>query len=86
MKNKENSKWKVILFSILFCWVIFFVTDMTMASNNQKPVFMLKFNTYLDGGTTVYYGLGYKVIQYNVLDGRKDTEMGTWFLKYDSRG
>lgn len=29
-------------------------------------------NLYKDGGTSVYWGLGYKVIDYNQLNGRID--------------
>ena len=39
--------------------------------------------TYNDGGTKIYYGLGYKVIKYHQTQGRRDMEIGNWSLKYN---
>ena len=48
------------------------------------PIFALPLKTYEDGGTIEYYGLGYKVIKYNQIQGRRDKEIGSWSLKYNS--
>ena len=48
------------------------------------PIFALPLKTYEDGGTIEYYGVGYKVIKYNQIQGRRDKEIGSWSLKYNS--
>ncbi len=48
------------------------------------PIFAIPLKTYDDGGTIEYYGLGYKVIKYNQIQGRRDKEIGSWSLKYNS--
>ena len=69
----------VIIFSTLI------ITDVILVSRIGKgPYFALKTKTYNDGGTKVYYGLGYKVIKYDQKDGRKDIVLGNWQLKYDT--
>ena len=45
--------------------------------------FIIKTHTYNDGGTKEYYGLGYKVIKYNQVQGRRDKVIGSWKLKYN---
>ena len=35
-----------------------------------------------DGGTQIFYGLGYKVIKYHQEQGRRDTEVGFWTMPY----
>ena len=37
---------------------------------------------YLDGGTIEYFGLGYKVIDFNRLSGYDEVKVGTWFMDY----
>ena len=49
---------------------------------NSGPFFAIKTAHYKDGGTKVYTGLGYKVIKYNQIQGRRDTVIGSWALKY----
>ena len=46
------------------------------------PIFAIRTETYDDGGTKEYYGLGYKVIKYKVLNGREGTVLGGYSLKY----
>ena len=48
------------------------------------PLFAIKTETLKDGGTTEYYGLGYKVIDYNQIQGRRDIEIGLWNMKRNS--
>lgn len=70
-------------------WLAFIITDFTLSKYNKKPIFAIPVFKLKDGGTVEYYGLGYKVIKYNVLDdpqmgqiGRKDTVFGFWTLEY----
>lgn len=46
------------------------------------PFFAIRTNVYEDGGTKVYYGLGYKVIKYNQEEGKKGTKVGFWTMPY----
>jgi hypothetical protein len=84
-----KRKSKKILLVILLVWLSFIITDFTLSKYNKKPIFAIPVYRLNDGGTVEYYGLGYKVIKYNVLDtetekGRKDTVFGFWTLKYES--
>ena len=59
-------------------------TDIICVSRfNKGPFFAIPTHTYNDGGTKEYYGLGYKVIKYHQLQGRRDKEIGNWSLKYN---
>ena len=58
--------------------------DIILVSKYDKgPFFAIPIKTYDDGGTKEYYGLGYKVIKYRQLQGRRDKVIGTWKLKYN---
>lgn len=46
--------------------------DLHLAKEDNPPDFSLLKDVYKDGGTKVYTGIGYKVIDYNQLEGRKD--------------
>ena len=73
-----------IIFSILIIGMIMISIDVIcVARYNKGPFFAIKTATYKDGGTKVYHGIGYKVIKYNQIQGRRDMEIGTWGLKYD---
>ena len=56
-----------------------------VARYDKRPLFVVKTKTYKDGGTKEYYGIGYKVIAYNQIQGRRDYEIGTWNLKYNTK-
>lgn len=77
----------IVLTVVIMCMSIVF-TDYSRANNNKEPVFAIKTHQLKDGGTSIYYGLGYKVICYNQLQtsdensGRNDVVFGSWFLKY----
>lgn len=55
-----------------------------VARYNKGPFFAIPIKEYKDGGTKEYLGFGYKVIDYNQIQGRKDKEIGTLGLKYNS--
>lgn len=74
----------ICLSIIIFIALLFLTIDYFRLTNNEKPIFSISFGQYLDGGTKEYYGLGYKIIDYNVLDGYKGIKVGTWFLKYNN--
>lgn len=64
--------------------IIIGVDVICIAKYNTGPFFAIKTTTYKDGGTKVYYGLGYKVIKYNQIEGRRDTQIGFWNLPYNT--
>ena len=79
MKKRIN-----IFFGILTVLIILVVVDIVLVTKYDKgPFFAIPVHTYDDGGTKEYYGLGYKVIKYNQVQGRRDKELGTWRLKYN---
>lgn len=86
--KKRNSSKLVhflnILFVIIIIALLMITTDIICISKyNIGPFFAIPTHTYKDGGTKEYYGLGYKVIKYHQVQGRKDTEIGLWSLKYN---
>ena len=73
-----------IIFSI---WSVFFITDFSLARANKLPIFAIPIIIYKDGGSTEYYGLGYKVTKYVNLTVERGPEVvkidfGTWFLRF----
>ena len=86
-KHKKDSK-KInkiinIIFYVLIVLMIMVTIDVISVSRyNSGPYFAIKTAHYKDGGTKVYTGLGYKVIKYNQIQGRRDTVIGSWALKY----
>lgn len=63
---------------------IFFLVDYNRVMKNKRPMFCINLTgTILDGGTVVFHGLGYKVIDFHTLAGYDDIKIGTWSMKYD---
>ena len=65
--------------------IVFFVVDYNRVQKQEKPIFCIKnpAGTYMDGGTVEYFGLGYKVIDFNTLAGFDDIKIGTWSMVYN---
>lgn len=64
-KKKKIAKITLIIFSI---WIIFITTDFLRAKHQKLPIFASNFGgliTFQDGGTTIYFGLGYKIFKFN---------------------
>ena len=90
--NQEDKKYKKvnlimnIIFGLLVVVLLLSILDVYLVSkHNIGPFFAVRTVTYKDGGTKEYYGLGYKVIKYHQLQGRRDTEVGSWGLKYNDK-
>lgn len=73
----------IVLLAIL--GVIFFSIDYNRVKNGEMPLFCIDnpAGVYMDGGTREYFGLGYKVIKFNKLNGYKETKIGSWFMKLE---
>ena len=83
-KYKRYKKIINIVFAIILVVLVMITIDVISVSRyNVGPFFAIKTQTIKDGGTKVYYGLGYKVIKYNQEQGRRDREIGSWNLKYN---
>lgn len=87
-RKKRNTKInKIINIILVIILIIIFLValDIILITKYQKvPMLAIPVKTYDDGGTKEYYGLGYKVIKYNQLQGRRDMELGSYKLKYNS--
>ncbi len=87
-ETKARKIWKKII-NIVFTIIIIIIAIITIdyirvAKFEYTPLFAIKTETLKDGGTTEYYGLGYKVIDYNQIQGRRDIEIGLWNMKRNS--
>ena len=92
---KKSKRKVVIILVIILVWCSFFATDYIRASRDLSPIFAIPFAVYRDGGSTVYIGLGYKVITYVYLiisdneptgfihNKYERVDIGTWFMRYD---
>lgn len=75
----------IILGVIIILGLIFFAIDYNRVKNGEKPIFCIRnlAGIYMDGGTIEYFGLGYKIIDFNRLDGYDEVKIGTWSMKYE---
>ena len=72
-----------VFFIIIMVIMLIIATDVICVTRyNIGPFFAIKTKTYKDGGSKEYYGLGYKVIKYSEEEGRRDTQIGFWSMKY----
>ncbi|WP_238885286.1 hypothetical protein [Clostridium sp. YIM B02551] len=64
----KKHKKKIALILVLLC---IYATDFTLVYLNKRPIFAIKRRMIKDGGSTEYYGLGYKVIKWNIAESEK---------------
>jgi len=84
IKKKHSKRAANVFFVILFLLIVLVTADIVLVSKfNKGPFFAIPVKTYDDGGTKEYYGLGYKVIKYKQLQGRRDIVIGKWGIKYN---
>jgi len=83
-KKYQRTKFIINIFFTVIILIIAIITIdiVRVAKYDKTPLFAFQTKTYKDGGTKEYVGLGYKVIDYYQLQGRRDIEIGTWDLKY----
>ena len=82
--SKFMSIFNILFILIMIIMLIISVDVICITRYNIGPFFAINTKTYKDGGTKEYYGLGYKVIKYNEVAGRRDTEIGFWNMKYST--
>ena len=84
---KKKSKYSALInlvFTIVISILAMIAIDVvSVARYNSGPFFAIPIKEYDDGGTKEYLGFGYRVIDYNQIQGRKDKEIGTLGLKYN---
>lgn len=81
---KLSKAYKIILICIIIFFLVALITDICMLESERNPIFCIQMGAYLDGGTKVYLGFGYKIIDYNKIDGFNGYKIGTWFMQYDN--
>lgn len=74
----------ILVIIILIITVLNTVDSILVKKYKHTPIFALPLTTYKDGGSKAYYGVFYKVIKYKQVQGRRDIEMGSWALKYNT--
>lgn len=86
--TEEKNLFKILNIVLIVIVVIatMISIDIVCVSKYQKgPFFAIRTNVYKDGGTKIYYGLGYKVIKYHQEVGRRDTKVGFWTMPYNTK-
>lgn len=83
-----KKKLVLIISTLVVLSFIFFIVDYIRIKNMKLPVLCIKYSTYLDGGSSEYLGLGYKVIVYKESSiGEKSTikdiKIGSIFMKFN---
>ena len=79
----------VLIFLAVCALGIFFVIDYSRASEGKPPIFCFKEDSVNDGGTVIYKGAFYKVIDYHkTINYSKnifydDVKIGTYGMKYE---
>lgn len=83
----------VVLEAFIIIALVFFIIDYIRVQKQEKPLFCIKVANYKDGGTKVYYGFGYKVIDFhkilesspnsNEMHYYDEIKIGTWFMDYE---
>lgn len=74
----------IVLAVIIALALTFFIVDYNRAMKQKTPIFCIKASVLRDGGTVEYFGLGYKVIDFNTLEGYDEIKIGTWFMQYNN--
>lgn len=80
---KKYLKYIGIISLVVLLGIIFLTIDYNRAKNNEKPIFCILKDEVNDGGTKIYLGLGYKVIDFHTSNGFYETKIGTYFMKYE---
>ena len=73
----------IVVFLIIALAIIFFIVDYNRVQKQEKPIFCVLESAANDGGTKIYIGLGYKVIDFHTKAGFDDIKIGTWFMDYN---
>ena len=81
--KKEIKILLIILGVIIILGLIFFAVDYNRVQKQETPIFCINYSTLRDDGTKAYIGLGYKVIDFNMLNGYNEMKIGSWIMQYE---
>lgn len=73
----------IIISFLILISIIFLSVDYVKAQKGENPIFAIRVSEVRDGGTKIYLGLGYKVIDFHTLDGYDEVKIGTWLMQYE---
>ena len=74
-----------LVIMVILLGIITFLIDRTRVAANKKPLLAIEVMQLKEGGTKIYYGIGYKIIAYNKLNGYNKSHIGSYWLKYDEK-
>ena len=60
---------------------VMILVDCSSIKSEKEPIFAKMSATLNDGGTVIYTGFGYKIIDFHMLNGYDETKVGTLFTK-----
>ncbi len=85
MKNKKTKIIIIIAIVIILAILgtIFGCIDVNRLKKGQNPIFCINTEIMRDGGTKVYVGLGYKIIDFNTETGYDEIKVGLWGIRYE---
>lgn len=77
----------VIIGIIILSGLIFYMADYFRIINNKEPIFCILEDEVNDGGTKIYLGLGYKIIDFHKIKDEDeyydDVKIGFWNINYE---
>ena len=74
----------IVLIGLIAMGIITNYIDSGRVTTGHEPKYCIKIVNN-DGSKVTYWGLGYKVIAYNKLNGYNKIHIGTYFLEYDDK-
>ena len=85
MKNKKTKIIIIVTIVIILAILgtIFGCIDVNRLKKGQNPIFCINTQIMRDGGTKVYVGLGYKIIDFNTETGYDEIKVGLWGIRYE---
>ncbi len=74
---KKNIRYIIIFLVILiFSFIVVGTIDIIRFKNGNKPIFIVNEQHLNDGGTVVYYGIGYQLIEWKQMDDSVISDIG----------
>ena len=68
----------LIVFGLVGCGLV----DYLRYKEGELPIFAKPLDGYWDGGSVVYYGVGYKILKCHTLSGDESMYFGFYNMKY----
>lgn len=70
-----------IIVALLIISGVMILVDCSAIKSEKAPIFARMSDALNDGGTVIYTGFGYKIIDFHMLNGYDETKVGTLFTK-----